>query len=475
MPVSGKKPLVVDLDGTFSTTDTLLELMAHFVSQRPRNLLTLLGLLGKDRPTLKAQLATRAPIDVGLLPVNPDVVEMIHQAKADKRPVVLATGSDEKIARAVANHWGFFDDVLSSSPGTNLTSTRKAEALVKEFGEKGFDYIGNDTADIAVIQRARKGFLVAPRKSLVKKAQATETPVLAVGSRPAVRRNFFRALRPHQWAKNGLLVIPALAAQLAVSDFLLPVIIGIVLFSLMSSAAYVVNDVLDIQHDRAHQTKKARPFASGQVSIKHGLAAAPLMAAASLVGSWFYFGPHFTAVLALYGVATMAYSLRLKRVVLVDVFVLAGLYGVRILAGAIAVVVPLSPWLITFSLFAFLSLALAKRLTELSSQSSDSTGSVRGRGYVVADSSLVSVFGVTSGFIAGVILALYVDDAATRSLYSTPEMLWFVVPIWLYWISRTWLLAHRGNLNDDPVIFALTDKVSYLVGAALVLTLFLAR
>ena len=473
--MSGKRPLVVDLDGTLSATDTLLELMAHFVGQWPRNILALLVLFTKDRPTVKATLASRAPIDAGLLPFNADVVEMIHQAKENSRPVVLATGSDARMAHAVADHWGFFDEVLSSSPGINLTSTTKAKALVERFGDKGFDYVGNDRADIAVIQHAHNGFLVTPSASLLKRAQATGTPVSAVGSKRSVWPSLFRALRPHQWAKNGLLVIPALAAQLALPEFALNVFVGIVLFSVMSSSAYLVNDVLDIQHDRAHKTKKNRPFARGTVSVKHAVVVAPVMAAFSLVGSWWYFGSGFTVVLAVYAIATLAYSTRLKRVALVDVFVLAALYGVRILAGAVAVSVPLSPWLITFSLFAFLSLALAKRFTELTSHDNGPATGVRGRGYVATDSALVAIFGVTSGFIAGVILALYVDDGATSSLYGTPEVLWGVVPIWLYWISRTWLLAHRGTMNDDPVLYALTDRVSYVVGAALVVTLFLAR
>ena len=473
--MSGKKPLVVDLDGTFSVTDTLLELMASFIGQRPWNIFALVGLLTKDRATLKAELARRAPIDVSVLPLNDDVVQMIRQAKAEKRPVVLATGSDQHIADMVAKEWTFFDEVFSSTPGTNLTSHKKAEALVERFGEKGFDYIGNDYADLAVIAHADHGFLVAPSATLLKKARATGTPVNDVGSQTSRWPGLFRTLRPHQWAKNGLLVIPALAAQLALPDIALPLILGFVFFSLMSSSAYVVNDVLDIQHDRAHRTKKSRPLASGAVSVKQAAAIAPVMAVVSLAGSWFYFGVGFTAVVAAYAVATLAYSTRLKRVALVDVFFLAGLYGVRIFAGAIAVAVPLSPWLITFSLFAFLSLALAKRFTELLSHDNESDGGVRGRGYVDADSPLVAVFGVTSGFIAGVILALYVDDAPTLGLYSSPEILWAVVPIWLYWISRTWLLAHRGTMNDDPVLFALTDRVSYLVGAALVVTLFLAR
>ena len=472
--MAGKKPLVVDLDGTFSTTDTLLELMAHFVSQRPRNIFILLGLLTKDRATVKAQLANRAPIDVSLLPVNPDVVEMIREAKKAKRRVVLATGSDSRVAEAVAKQWGFFDDVLSSSPGTNLTSTEKAKALVERFGDKGFDYVGNDTADISVIQRAENGFLVAPKPSLLKKAEATGTPVVALGSRSPVWWDVFRALRPHQWAKNLLLIVPALAAQSSFAGFALPIIVGIALFSLMSSSAYLVNDVLDIQHDRAHPTKKNRPFASGRVSIRAALLIAPVMAATSVGMSWVYFGSGFTGVLVVYAILTVAYSVKLKRVVLVDVFVLAALYGVRILAGAMAVAVSLSPWLITFSLFAFLSLALVKRFVELS-ENNRLERVVPGRGYLTSDAPLIALFGVVSGFVGGVVLALYLEDPDTIGAYDNPLVLWGAVPVWLFWITRTWFLAHRKSMKEDPVLFAVTDWPSYVAGALIASAFIFAR
>lgn len=472
---STQTPLVVDLDGTLIKTDTLVELMIQFVSQRLANFFILITLLTKSRTTLKAQLARRAWIDASLLPHNTEVVALVDQARAEKRPVVLATASDEQMAGQVAAAWGPFDHVLASTVGNNLKSDKKADALVELFGEKGFDYVGNDTADIAVFARARAGFLVSPSARLLAQATATGTPVSAIGGARPPLPALIRTLRPHQWAKNGLLVVPALAAQLVFADVIVALLVAFAAFSLMASSVYVVNDVWDLQHDRAHPTKKNRPLASGDMPLAMAALVAPVLAVGSLVGSWVYFGAPVTVVLAIYAAVTLAYSTTLKRVPLVDVFTLAGLYGVRIIAGAVAVNVPLSPWLIAFSLFAFLSLALIKRFTELARHLGSPDNLISGRGYLPTDSPLLALFGVISGFMAGVILALYVDQPIVKELYSTPEFLWIVVPVWLYWISRTWLFAHRGTMNDDPVLFALTDRASYIAGALLVLSFFLAR
>lgn len=469
------KPLVVDLDGTLTKTDTLLELMVSFVGERWTRSGMVLSLLMKDRATMKNTLAEKATLDVSLLPMNDDVLALIEAARANKRPVVLATASDQKIAEAVAKQWGPFDAVFASTPGHNLKSHAKVEALVEKYGEKGFDYIGNDVADIAVIEAANEGFLVNPSGRLLRKAQATGTPVTSIDTGSAGASGILRALRPHQWAKNALIAIPALAAQVHFLDAWLAIVLAFGVFSLMASSVYLVNDVVDVHNDRAHPTKKHRPLAAGDMSLVTAVALAPVLGALSFAIALVAFGWVFSLVLALYAASTLAYSAVLKRVVLVDVFVLAGLYGIRLVAGAIAVSVPLSPWLIAFSLFAFLSLALTKRLVEITTNGGDANTLIRGRGYLPSDSMLLTVFGVVSGFMAGVILALYIEDPATQNLYSSPEILWAVVPLWLYWISRSWLLAHRGVLNEDPVLYALTDKASYLVGVALLATLLLAR
>jgi 4-hydroxybenzoate polyprenyltransferase/phosphoserine phosphatase len=470
---AAKRPLVVDLDGTLSKTDTHLELMVNFVSQRLTNAFPLVGLLTKDRATMKGELFRRAPINAGLLPLNTDVNALIDHARAERRPIALITSSDQHLANAVADAFGPFDHVLASKPGNHLKASTKADALVELFGHKGFDYVGNDLADVKVFSRAYEGFLASPKAGLMKKATATGTPMTAVGGAQSQWPALFRAIRPHHWVKNALIVIPASAAWLAFSDVFVPLVVAFMAFSFMASSVYLVNDMWDVQHDRLHPKKKTRPLASGELTMITAGAVAPLLSLVALVGSWLYLGWMFSIVLVVYAAATLAYSTWLKRVPLVDVFILAGLYGLRIVAGAVAVSVPLSLWLTAFGTFAFLSLAFIKRFTDLNNN--PGVSSIQGRGYLASDAPLVQLFGVVSGFMAAVILALYVDDPILQTMYSVPQFLWAAVPVWLYWISRAWLLAHRGEMNEDPLLFAVTDRVTYFVGVLIVVTLFLAR
>jgi len=472
---STKRPLVVDLDGTLTKTDTLYELAAHFVAERWTNAFVLIGLGFRDRATLKTELTERVSLDVSLLPMNSEVLERLNNARSAGRPVVLATASSLILAEKISEEWGPFDEVVGSTPGHNLKGERKAEALVERFGEKGFDYIGNDFADVPVLHRAHEGFLVSPSKGLLRRARSRGARVSTLGGREQLGRALLRAMRPHQWAKNLLLLIPALAAQISLVETWSQLVVGFVAFSVMASSVYLANDLWDIAHDRNHHRKRNRPLASGDLPIPIAAVGSPVLGATSLALSWFALGATFTLVLLVYAAVTIAYSSWLKRVALVDVFVLAALYGVRIVAGGVAVAVALSPWLIAFSLFAFLSLALMKRFSELLSSETPASTALRGRGYVGSDASLIHVLGVGSGMMAGVILALYVEDPAIQALYSLPLLLWVVVPVWLYWVSRSWLLTHRGTMDEDPVLFALTDRVSYVAGAIIVVAVALAR
>lgn len=470
-----QKPLVVDLDGTLTKTDTLYELAAHFVAERWSNAFVLLGLSFRNRATLKMELAQRVDLDVSSLPMNPEVLERLTEARSLGRPVVLATASSLTLAEKIGEEWGPFDEVIGSTPGCNLKGKKKAEALVERFGEKGFDYIGNDLADVPVLHRAHEGFLVSPSKRLLKKARSQAYTVSPLGGKQSLGRALLKAMRPHQWAKNLLLLIPALAAQVSLVDTLNQLVVGFIAFSVMASSVYLANDLWDIEHDRNHPRKKNRPLASGELPIPIAAVCSLVLGAISLALSWLALGANFTLALLVYAAVTIAYSSWLKRVPLVDVFVLAALYGVRIVAGAVAVAVPLSPWIIAFSLFAFLSLALMKRFSELLPSEITSTTALRGRGYVGSDASFIQVLGVGSGLMAGVILALYVEDPAVQPLYTLPLLLWVVVPVWLYWVSRLWLLAHRVAMDEDPVLFALKDRSSYVAGAIIVVAVALSR
>jgi 4-hydroxybenzoate polyprenyltransferase/phosphoserine phosphatase len=468
------RPLVVDLDGTLLRTDTLLELMLAFIRMRWVNVFVLFGLLAGDRATLKAELARRTAIDVSLLPVRQEVVDLISDARSSGRPVVLATASDQAVAGAISEDVVSFDEVFASTPGNNLKGHKKAEALVERFGDKGFDYVGNDTPDLVVFHKAHTAYVVETSASLLRRATAANPSLETLGHAPHQLGPLIRSLRPHQWVKNLLIFLPALAAQSLAFDNALPLLIAFVLFSAMASAVYVTNDLLDLQSDRAHPTKKNRPFASGVLPIPVGLALSPLLGVGALAGAWFLLGPAFTAVLAAYAVITLAYSVWLKRVVLVDVFTLSALYGIRLVAGAVAFEIPISPWLAAFATFAFLSLALVKRFVEMS-ENNQSEGVLPGRGYLTTDAPLIALFGVVSGFVGGVVLALYVEDPDTVEAYANPLVMWGAVPVWLFWITRTWFLAHRKKLKDDPVLFAVTDWPSYVAGALIAAAFILAR
>ena len=469
-----QRPLVIDLDGTLLKTDTLLELMLAFIRMRWVNVFILTGLLFRDRATMKAELAKRTAIDVSQFPLRNQVMDLIQNARESGRTVVLATASDLAIAEAISDKVVPFDEVFASTPGTNLKGHTKAEALVARFGDKGFDYVGNDTPDLVVFHKAHTAYVVEPSASLMRRASVSNPTIETLGESPVIARSLVRSLRPHQWVKNLLIFLPALAAQSLALDNALPLIAAFVLFSAMASAVYITNDLLDLSSDRVHPTKKNRPFASGSVPIPVGLVASPLLGLGALAGSWLVLGPRFTAVLATYAFITLAYSLWLKRIVLVDVFTLSGLYGIRLVAGAVAFDIPISPWLAAFATFAFLSLALVKRFAEMS-DNDQAEGTLPGRGYLTTDAPLIALFGVVSGFVGGVVLALYAEDPDTVDTYANPLVLWVAVPVWLFWISRTWFMAHRRTLREDPVLFAVTDWPSYVAGALIATAFLLAR
>jgi 4-hydroxybenzoate polyprenyltransferase len=315
--------------------------------------------------------------------------------------------------------------------------------------------VGNDRHDVPVWSRAREA--------------------IRVDRRPHPWLGLARALRLHQWPKNLLVFVPLLTShRIFERDAFVIGVHAFVAFSLTASAVYLANDLIDLEDDRRHPRKHARPLAAGEVPIETALALIPVLAiAASLVA--LQLAPDFVALLGAYVAANLLYSLGLKRVVLVDVFVLAGLYTVRILAGAAAAAVPLSHWLLAFSMFVFLSLAFAKRFVEVSNVAARAETEVAGRGYLARDGPLVGMLGTCAGYLSVLVFALYVTSREVVVLYRSPAILWFAVPVLLYWISRVWLLAHRGALNEDPVVFALRDPQSYAAGAAMLLVISAAK
>ncbi len=481
-----RKPLCVDLDGTLIHTDCLFETLVGAIRTSPLTLFRVPGWFLKGRPTLKSELAKRFLPDPKLLPWNKEVLEYVKRKKEDGHKTVLVTASDQKVAELISGHTQIFDEVAASDGKTNLKSHRKAEYCQKHFGKGLFDYIGNESCDLAIWEAGGNAVLANEDTDLEEKAKAVNLQVQSIGPiLPSKTQAIIRACRPHQWAKNLLLFLPILTAHLYESGELLSKAgIAFVAMGLCASVVYLMNDLLDLESDRAHDTKKNRPFASGNLPLHVGIILMPLLFLISFALAYFLVNPTFTLMLGGYFVATCAYSLNLKKRILVDVFMLAGLYSLRIWMGSTipcdsespigAGAIEISHWLITFSCMIFLSLAMAKRYSELHNLSLRDGEKTAGRGYRVNDMPLIAHFGTISGYLAALVLALYVSSEKSTSLYNRPEALWLVCPLLLYWISRVWLVTCRGKMREDPVVFAVRDKVSYLVGMLILLAPILA-
>jgi 4-hydroxybenzoate polyprenyltransferase len=457
-------PLCVDLDGSVVRTDLLLESLLVLLKRNPVYLLLALAWLIQGRAVLKAEIARRVELDPGALPYNMDLVVWLRTERARGRQLWLCTGANERLATTVAGHLGIFDGVIASDAKRNLTGRQKAECLVRSFGFRAFDYCGNERRDLA-IWNCSNGAIVVSHGSALRERVASRVPLLQTFSSGEHRiRAAIRALRPHQWAKNVLLFVPLLAAH-RTGDLALvgSCVLAYVSFCLCASSVYVLNDMLDLQSDRAHVRKSKRPFASGDLPVRVGFVLVPaLIAAAAFVASTL--PVQFLLVLAGYYVLTTAYSLVLKGMILVDAIALAGLYTLRIVAGAVAVGVALSFWLLLFSVFLFLSLAMVKRYAELDSLRRRGQLQAAGRDYDVEDLPMLESVGISAGYVSVLILALYVNSPGTLLLYRRPEILWLLCVLLLYWITRIWMKTHRGKMHDDPVVFAMRDRVSLATG-----------
>jgi 4-hydroxybenzoate polyprenyltransferase len=469
----GDCPLCVDLDGTLVRSNLLVEALFGLMGQNFFAALRSPFWLISGKVHLKEEVSRRIDLDVTTLPYNEQLLGHLRDQRAQGRHLVLATASPAKYARAVADHLGLFDDVVATEGAKNLAGAAKAEALAERFGEHGFDYVGNARPDLAVWKRARRAVLVNPERGIEAAArQIIPVETVLDTARPTLR-DYLRTLRPHQWAKNLLVFLPLLAAhRLGDPVLLTQAIVAFVAFCLCASSVYILNDLIDLPADRAHARKRTRPFAAGLIPPAHGVMLFPALLLAAfglaLLLPWL-----FVAILGLYYVSTLAYSVWLKRVVLVDVMLLAGLYTLRVLAGAAAIAVVPSFWLLAFSIFLFLSLALAKRHAELKALLTQGKDKPLRRGYSASDLEALISLGSASGYMAVLVLALYINSSEVQVLYRYPQAIWLLCPLLLYWISRVWLGAHRGKLHEDPVVFALRDSVSrwLMVIAAAILAL----
>ncbi len=461
--------LVVDLDGTLIATDLLWESAFQLLKQNMLYLFLLPVWALKGKGYLKHQISLRVAIDPATLPYRGDFVAYLREEHGKGRRLVLATGAARRFAESIAAHLGFFDAVHATDETRNLTST-KTNFLLETFGDVKFAYAGNSKADIPVFNAASEAIVVAPDRAAAKWQRAHSARLFEAPK--TSWKAFFKMLRAHQWMKNTLIFVPAiLNHEITVWPTLLNATIAFLAFSAAASAIYILNDLFDLPLDRQHARKRNRAFASGVFSIPFGLKIAMgLLILSGLLAAQLHWT--FAAVLVVYLIATTAYSLSLKRMLLIDVLTLAGLYTLRILAGSAANQIEGSFWLLAFSSFFFLSLALVKRYVELQGTVLVEKNRIAGRGYRQADREVVAQCGVASAFAAALVLALYVNSDAVVSLYSYPWMIWPLCPIVLYLNIRIWILAHRGEMNDDPVVFIISDWRSQIViaiGAALLL------
>ncbi|HNE32692.1 MAG TPA: UbiA family prenyltransferase [Nitrospira sp.] len=473
---SAKSPLCVDLDGTLIKTDLLWESLLALLKQNPLSIFLLPVWLLRGRAYLKHQIAQRVTLDASTLPYDQELVEFLSKERLAGRELILATASHVSFAQVVATHLGLFDGrVFGSDSSVNLKGARKVALLVERYGTRRFAYAGNSTADFPVWAEASEAIVVNASAGVASRAR-TLTTVSRVFRAPVnLVKQVAKALRVHQWSKNVLVFVPGVAShQLANGWLLLQASLAFLSFSLCASAVYIVNDCLDLESDRRHPRKRNRPFASGNLSIPFGLA----LAAVCLIGGVLLalaLPSVFLLVLGGYLALTTGYSFYLKQFVLVDVIVLAQLYTVRVYGGGAATGVPPSHWLLTFSLFLFLSLALVKRFTELRLMSQVEGKGLHGRGYWVTDLEHISSIGTASGLLAVLVLALYISSKEVLLLYSHAEVLWLVCPVMLYWISRVWMLAYRNRMDDDPVVFAVKDPKSYAMAGIIAAILFFAK
>ncbi|MFI2811034.1 MULTISPECIES: UbiA family prenyltransferase [Microbulbifer] len=468
-----ESPLIVDLDGSLIRTDLLYESFVRTLFTRPWALAFLPLWLFRGIAYLKYRLAQAIDIDVSALPYNSSLLEFLREQKAQGRSLVLCTGANEGLAREVMDHLGIFDEIYATGITHNLTGERKAQFLRERYGERGFSYVGNENRDLRVWRFARSAVVVGSSRALAENAAQvcqlensfpTAAPTLSI---------YLRQVRIHQWVKNLLLFVPLVTShQFLDAEAVTAALLAFVCFGLCASATYIINDIADLDSDRAHQKKRWRPLASGMLSIRAGLLLCCLLLLASGVLVTFL-PPWFGAVLFLYLVTTLGYSFLLKRLQTVDTVVLAGLYTTRILAGAAAIGVYPSYWLLAFSMFVFLCLALVKRISEIyRKQGADETSlQIRGRGYFTSDLPVLTSLASAAGMVSILVFAMYVNSAEVMGMYRSPMILWLACPLFAYWIIRMLVMASRGEIDEDPIAFAIKDKRSWITGLVLGLVL----
>lgn len=455
-------PLCVDLDGTLIRGDISVEALLLAFKHNPlKTFAAILSGCG-SLPKTKVNIAKLAnPDPAASIPIK-DFVSYLQNQKSEGRKIILISASTDSQVKTFGDFFGLFDESIGSSDKRNLKGSGKADYLVERFGEKQFDYAGNSSADLPVWKKSRKSIVVNANPSVIKKARKIGNVEVVIGELNESLLTWIKAARVYQWVKNLLIFLPLFLSHLISLPSLVQSFVGFFSFSFVASSIYLINDLFDLESDRTHPSKRNRPIPAGLVTLQHAIQISLLFAVAGFTLG-LMLGKDFISWLLLYAALSTSYSFWLKRQVLIDIFILAALYVIRILAGGAAAAVVVSPWMMAFSLFVFLSLAAAKRFIELSHVEARGESRAHGRGYGTVDRIPIGTLGACAGYISVVIFTLYISSSEVRNLYRNPETLWFITPLLLFWMSRLWLLAHRNEVHEDPVLFALRDIVSYSV------------
>ena len=463
-------PLIVDVDGTLIKTDLLYEAALQMIATQPFQAWRMLVWLAKGKAALKVALANRGDPGMANMPLREEVIAVIEAAQNAKRPVYLASASDRRYVERLAARVGGVEGVFATDATVNLSGAAKAQRLVAEFGAGRFDYIGNSDVDFPVWRQARKVLALTHDQALEARLLKAFPDAEIVAWTRLRAKDYFKALRPHQWIKNVLVFLPMIAGHQFDAPTVVASTMAFACFCMAASSAYLINDLLDLPGDRDHPRKRLRPFAAGTIPLSHGILAAGLLIVISFALA-VTLPQRFVAILAVYYGTTLAYSFLLKRKVMIDVVVLGGLYTLRVLGGVSACGAAVSLWLLMFSLFLFLSLAIVKRCSELMARIAGGKTAVSGRGYRVEDLRILQPFGAAAGYGAVFVVALYLSSSEVKALYAHPTRLWLICPLLIYWISRVFIISNRNELHDDPVVFAITDRVSWATAVCVAIVL----
>ncbi len=450
------RPLICELDGTLLKTD----LRSERLMRKAKHILK--RVISSDTDSKQTQLDNNATNTS--LPINEEIFEFLQARRSAGQSLVLRSDEDSEHVTSLLGDKYIFEEVISHN---------NAELLKSKFGE--FDYLGTERTPLSTWQAATNCFTVETGSKTPEKLKQNN---LKLSQQFSVSRgdakSIFKSLRVYQWLKNLLVFVPIITSQqLNNTAALKSSIIMFFCFSMVASFGYIVNDLLDLQSDRSHPVKRTRPFASGALSVGHGVFIGIVLLALAGIGGLFL-PVEANLALGIYLMLTVLYSLYLKTKLMIDVVALGGLFTLRVIGGAAAIESELSFYLLSFSIFIFSSLAMVKRFAELDNLQKRNKLAARGRGYQVGDIESVRIIGISLGYMSVFIMGQYINSPLVTQYYNHPKFIWLLFPLLTFWLGRLWILASRGEVNEDPLIFTIKDTTSLLVVAVSVIILIAA-